>query len=43
MDPVSLVAHTFGKIMSSISNAVVQLGREEFDDLENLFGIDIKR
>ena len=43
VDPASLVTHTSGKVMSSISNEVAPLGQEDFDDLESLFGIDIKR
>ncbi len=43
VDPANLVTHTSGKVMSSISNEVASLGREDFDDLELLFGIDIKR
>lgn len=43
VDPASLVTHTSGKVLSSISNEVVTLGQDDFDDLESLFGIDIKR
>ncbi len=43
VDPAELVTHTSSKVMSSISNEVVPLGKDDFDDLESLFGIDIKR
>jgi len=43
VDPENLVTHTTGKVFSSISKEVVSLGQEDFDDLESLFGIEIKR
>jgi len=43
IDPASLVTHTSGRVMSSVSNEVVPLKVEDLDDLESLFGIEIKR